>query len=93
MFLPNRARVCSQILPGCIDPDYVKVAEVVALQVHSVAAGTALGPQPVHRRAVSSLHLLLPRHWKSQTWWETQRHSVTETKIFPPQSPEKAIQL
>lgn len=89
---PNHARVCYLILPGCINPDYVQVAEVVALQVHSVAAGTALGPHPVRRRAVSNLHLLLSCHWKSQTWWETQRRSVTETKTFPPSSPEKAIQ-
>lgn len=85
---PNYTRVCSQNLPGCIDPDYIQVAEVVALRVQLVAAGTALGPQPVRRRAVGSLHLLLSRHWKGQTWWETQRRSVTETKTFQPESRE-----
>lgn len=64
-------RVRSQNLPGCIDPDYIQVAEVVALRVQLVAAGTALGPRPVRRRAAGSLPLLLSRHWKGQTWWET----------------------
>lgn len=71
---------CSHTLPGCIDPDYIQVAEVVALHVQLVAAGTALGPLSVRWDAVSSLHRMLLHHRKTQTWMETQRRSLTETK-------------
>lgn len=59
--------------PGCVDPDYVQVAEVVTLGVHQTAAGTALGPQPVWREAVRSLHVQMFLHWEGQSWLETSR--------------------
>lgn len=60
--------------PGCIDPDYVQVAEVVTLGVHQTAARTALGPHSVGREAVSS-------HWESQSWSETSGRSETGANI------------
>lgn len=58
-------------LPGCIDPDYVQVAEVVTLRVHQTAARTALGPHSVRREAASSLHFQMFVHWEGQSWSET----------------------
>lgn len=53
--------------PGRIDPDDVQVAEVVALRVQQVAAGTALGPHSLCWDTVTGLHFQLFHHRKTQT--------------------------
>lgn len=73
-------RVCPGS-PGCIDPDYVQVAEVVTLGVHQTAARAALGPHSVRREAVSSLHVQVFLHGESQSWSETRRRSETGANI------------
>lgn len=64
---PNMFVYVFSCSPGGIDPDYIQVAEVVALRVQQVAAGTALGPLSVCWDTVSSLHFQLFHHWKTQT--------------------------
>lgn len=71
---PNTWMSASMHSPGCIDPDYIQVTEVVTLGVHQTAAGTALGPRSVWWKAVSSLHVRMFLHWKSQSWSETSRN-------------------
>ena len=49
--------------PGCIDPDDIQVAEVVALRVQRAAAGATFGPHFLCCLLVLGLH-----HWKTQTY-------------------------
>lgn len=56
-----------QCIPGCVDPDDVQVAEVVALRVQLVAAGAALGPHSVCWDKITGLCFRLLHQWKTQT--------------------------